>query len=118
MDAEKIKELLQVIKPENIIITDKVRFKVENIHKVNLDEALRNLNNPESLIEAENQPTRRPLDETYKLVFSLSERKKLVMVITYKPVETKIYIVTAFHSTKKMDKLIKRHRIVKSHGKI
>lgn len=108
MNIYQIKKLLRSIKPERIKISSKVRFKIERLHEIKIEEIIKNLRNPELLVSIEKQPSRRPHDETYALVFELSKRKKLFVVITYKTLKKKIYIVTAYYSTKKLEKLIKR----------
>ena len=76
-----------------------------------MEEVMRHLQNPDMMLDAEPQVSRNVHDETYALCFELSKRKTLFVVITYKTLENKIFIVTAFHSSKKLDKLIRKNKI-------
>ncbi|MCD6496605.1 MAG: hypothetical protein J7K54_05010 [Candidatus Aenigmarchaeota archaeon] len=111
MNIFQIKKLLRKIKPERIKTSDKVRFKIENVHRVELRTVLENLENPKLLKSVEEQPSRRPHDKTYGLLFELTKRKILFVVITYKVLQNKIYLVTAFPSNKKIEKIIKKAKI-------
>lgn len=105
-----MKKLLKK-KYRQIKISSKVKYKIEKIHQVKIEGALENLKNPVLLEEIEEQPARRPHDKTYKLLFKVSKRKHLFVVITYKSKKNKIFIVTAFKSTKKIKKLIKKPKM-------
>ncbi|NOX71080.1 MAG: hypothetical protein GXO64_00050 [Candidatus Micrarchaeota archaeon] len=111
MNTFQMKKLLKNIKDERIKISSKIRFKIENIHGVKIEDVLKNLRNPDSLISVDEQPSRRPHDKTYGLVFEITKRKRLFVVVTYKTLKNKLYIVTAFTTTKKMEKLIKKPKI-------
>ena len=111
MNVQQIKKLLRRIKPERIKISNKVRFKIESVYGIKVKDVIENMRNPCMLKHVEEQPSRKPHDETYSLVFELSKRRKLFVVITYKTLENKIYIVTAYQSTKKIEKLIRKPRI-------
>ena len=111
MNIYQIKKLLRNITPEKVKISGNVRFKIEKIHGVRIKDVMKNLLNPELLIDIEEQPSRRPHDKTYGLLFEISKRKKLFVVITYKTLENKIYLVTAYPSNKKVEKLIKKPKI-------
>lgn len=99
---------------KNIKITPKTRRKIEKIHLLNIEEVLYMMRNPGNLVVVEQQPSRRAHDETYMLCFQKNKRKILIVVITYKRLKKKIYLVTAFGSTKKLTKLVKKPRIVRS----
>lgn len=111
MNVHEMKAFLRKVKPERIKISSKVRFKVEHVHGVNLETVMKNLENPVLLKEVEEQQSRRSQDQTYGLLFEPTKRKKLFVVITSKRLEKKLYLVTAFPSTKKAEKLIKRPKI-------
>lgn len=113
-----MKKLLRNTKPERFKISGSVRFKIERIHGVPVEDVLSSLQNPGSLICIEQQPSREPHDETYGLVFEKSRSRKLFIVITYKTLKDLIFIVTAFSTSKKLEKLIKRPKIRKGHGQI
>ena len=72
---------------------------------------LKDLRNPKLLTEIEEQESRNRHDETYGLLFEITKRKRMFVVITYKTNDNKIYIVTAYPSTKRVEKLIKRPKI-------
>ncbi len=116
MNVFQMKKLLRNTKPERFKISDSVKFKIERIHQVRMEDVIRNLQNPDGLTCIEQQPSREPHDETYGLVFEKSRSRKLFVVITYKILKDTIFIVTAFYSSKKLEKLIKRPKIRKSHG--
>ena len=88
MNTQEIKKLLKYIKPERIRISDQVRFKIERVHGVSWDEVLKNLREPALLTHTEQQPSRGPHDETYGLLFELTKRRRMFVVITYKPLKT------------------------------
>ena len=111
MNVQQIKKLLKNMKHERVKASDVVRNKIEKIHRIKMSVVLENLANPVKLRHIERQPSRRPHDETYGLLFDLTKRRRLFIVITYKSLENKIYIVTAFPSTKRLEKLIKKPRI-------
>jgi len=118
MDIFQIKKLLSNAKPEKFKISDSVRFKIERIHGVPVEDVMRNLQNPDSLICIEEQPSREPHDETYGLVFEKSKNRKLFIVITYKTLKDVIFIVTAFSTSKKLEKLIKNPKVRKDYGQV
>lgn len=88
-------------------ISDKIKKKIEDIHGVDTGLVFEKLAKPSNLAGVEKQEGRNPHDETYRLTFRLSNKYRLVVVITYKNLEKKIYIVTAFKSSKDIDKLIR-----------
>ena len=116
MNVFQMKKLLRNAKPERFKISDSVKFKIERIHQVRTEDVMNCLQNPDGLICIEQQPSREAHDETYGLVFEKSRSRKLFVVITYKILKDIIFIVTAFYSSKKLEKLIKRPKIRKSHG--
>jgi hypothetical protein len=108
MNVPEVKSLLRNTRPERFKVKQSIRYKIENIHGVSINEVLSNLRGPNSLVEVETQPSRRKHDETYKLYFEISKRKRLIVVITNKSLKRQVFVVTAFHTTKKMDKLVKK----------
>ena len=111
MNIQQIKKLLRKTKEERIKVSNNVRFKIENVHGVKVKDIIENLRKPYLLKGIEEQPSRGSHDKTYGLLFELTKRRRLFVVITYKTLENKIYIVTGYPSTKKMEKLIKRPKI-------
>lgn len=105
-----MKKLLKK-KYKRIKISSKVKRKIEKIHRVKIEDVLENLKNPFLLEEIEEQPARRSHDKTYKLLFKISKRKRLFIVVTFKFNKNKIFVVTALKSTKKIEKLIKKPKV-------
>lgn len=116
MDVYRMKKLLRTIKPERVRMSPNVRMKIEKIHNVQPQEVLENLQNPDNLVFMEQQPSRAPHDETYGLVFEKSKSRRLFIVVTYKALEKIIFIVTAYSTSKKLERLIKRQKIRRNHG--
>jgi len=111
MNLQQIKKLLRKTRPERIKVSDVIRNKIENIHYIKISDVISHLTNPIKLKHVETQPSRNPHDETYGLLFEITKRKRLFIVITYKSLENKIYIVTAFPTTKRIERIIKKPRI-------
>jgi len=108
MEMNRIKYL---IKQKRIIIKGHIKEKIEKQHLVDIDVVKSNLEKPKNLIGVEEQVARYKHDKTYKLCFKLSGRKKLIVIITYKKLKNRIYVVTAFITKKKMDRLIKLPKV-------
>jgi len=104
-----MKGLLRITR--RIGITNRTRLKIRTIHNQNLEEVFNSLRNPSNLIAVQRQPARRPHNSSYKSCFRKTRRKTLVAVITYKAIRKEIYIITAFTSTKQINKLIKVQKI-------
>ena len=111
MDTQHIKKLLKKTKKQNFKIKADIKNKIENIHNVTMSEVLDNLDNPVNLIEIKNYPSRSKHDDSYRIYFELNKRKKLVVGITHKKLKNKINIITAFHTTRKTDKLIRKAKL-------
>lgn len=107
MDVSNIRKLLESTPPEKIILRDHIKSKIENFHKLPVDSVFHHLRNPENLLLVQEQEPLQPGSRTFRLIFKESESKKIVIVITEKP-DKEIFIVTAFPSTKKAEKLIKK----------
>ncbi|MFH1126515.1 MAG: hypothetical protein ABIG84_04080 [archaeon] len=75
-----------------------------------MDEVFKKLDDPGNLVSVKTYPCRSKHDESYRIYFEISKRKKLVVGITYKKLLKRIHIITAFHTTKKTDKLIRKAR--------
>ena len=56
MNIHEIKKLLRNIKQERIKISNKIEFKINKVHRVNINKVFKNLTNPELLIYVEKQP--------------------------------------------------------------
>jgi len=111
MNVPHIKKLLKKTKKENFKFKAGIKNKIENVHNVPMSEVLENLNNPVNLIEIKNYPCRSKHDESYRVYFEITKRKKLVVGITHKKLKNKINIITAFHTTRKTDKLIRKAKL-------
>lgn len=110
MDIGYIQKLLVNTQSEKIILTDKVKLKIE-IHGLTAENVLAHLKTPKNLLLVQGQEARRQSDRTFRLIFKESENKKIIVVVTEKVPEKEIYIVTAFPSTKKAEKLIRKQQI-------
>lgn len=106
MNVPRMKKLLRNTKPERIKIKPNIKSKIEKRHGVDINEVLSNLKNPDKLIHIQQQSSLKPHDDTYKLIFELSKRKKMIVIITYKSLKKIIFIVTSYYTTKKKDKFI------------
>ena|SRR3989338_4202601 len=106
-DIEYTKKLL---KEKKITLEDKAKLKIDKGHGTDPDKVMKHLINPEALIGAELQPSRNPNDKTFRLVFEESSNKKIVIVIREREAEKDIFAVTGFTSSKKLDKLIRKHK--------
>ena len=85
-------------------ITPLTRKKIEERHRVNIEDLFNILLNPKLLIEVEEQPPRRKGDKSYALIFDLTKRKKFFVLLTFKSTRKKVYIVTAYYTYKKTEK--------------
>lgn len=65
------------------------------------------------MIGVEAQQSRNPNDKTFRLAFGESKDKTLVAVIRKRSIENDVFIVTAFSSSKKLEKLIRKHRVIR-----
>ena len=106
-----IKRLLKSRKLDQIKITDKTAYKIENVHGIKVEEVKKHLSNPEDLESVEEQTARHEKQRTFQLIFKKSSKKRLVIVITENMDSDMLFIVTAFETSKKLEKLIKRGRI-------
>ena len=106
MDVGYVKNLLKNIGKELIITSDKVKLKIEITHGLKFDDIANQLLNPKALEAVEEQPSRTDNERTFRLIFKKSSQKRLCIVITEKPDGT-IFVVTAFESSKKLDKLVR-----------
>ena len=107
MDVSYIRELLKNTPEEKIILRDRIKSKIEDFHKLPTDSVFHHLKNPENLIIVQEQEPLQTDSRTFRLIFKESESKKIVIVITEKP-DKEIFIVTAFPSTKKAEKLTRK----------
>ena|SRR3989344_3090584 len=111
VDRNYVIKLLKSYKPEKIKLTDKTAYKIENVHRVKIEEVKKHLSNPEDLESVEEQLARHEKQRTFQLIFKKSSKKRLVIVITENVDSGMLFIVTAFETSKKLEKLIKRGRI-------
>ncbi len=111
MNIPYIKKLLKKTKKHNFKIKSYSQYKIENIHNVPMDEVWDNLCNPLNLTKVKTYPARSKHDESYRIYFEINKRKKLVVGITYKKLKNRINIITAFHTTRKTDKLIRKAKL-------
>ncbi|MBI4019696.1 MAG: hypothetical protein HY367_00060 [Candidatus Aenigmarchaeota archaeon] len=109
MDIYQMEKFLRNIDPDRLKINSRIRTKIERKHNINIAEVLQNLRNPDLLAGLSRQSSKKPHDETYGLLFELTKRKRLFIVITYKTLENKIYLVTAFKTTKKAKKMLMKN---------
>ena len=108
MDISYIQKLLENTKSEKIILRDHIKFKIETLHNLSIDQVFYHLKNPKNLILVQEQESTNPDSKTFRLIFKESENKKIVVVITERS-NKEIFIVTAFQSTKKAEKLIRKY---------
>lgn len=110
-DRSYIMKLLRSYKPEHIRITEKTVHKIEYVHGVEIEEIKANLMNLGNLENVEEQPSRHKNQKTFQLIFKKSSKGRLFVVITVNMDSDTIFLVTAFETNKKLEKLIKRGRI-------
>ena len=111
MNIPYIKKLLRKREKDGFKIKNILQYKIEHIHNVSMDEVWDNLCNPINLIKVKAYPARSKHDESYRIYFEINKRKKLVVGITYKKLKNRISIITAFHTTRKTDKLIRKAKL-------
>lgn len=111
MNIDYIINLLKKYREDQIKVTDQTRDKIENGHKISIKEVIDHISNPEGLEGFEEQEARREKQRTFMLVFKKSSQKKLCIVITENLGENMLFVVTAFESSKKLERLIKRGKM-------
>ncbi|MBI2232921.1 MAG: hypothetical protein HYU56_03290 [Candidatus Aenigmarchaeota archaeon] len=110
-DRNYVIKLLHSCKPEQIRITEKTSHKIQHVHGVKLEEVKSKLLDLEHLESVEEQPARHESQRTFQLIFKKSSKKRLFVVITENTESGTIFLVTAFETSKKLEKLIKRGKI-------
>ncbi len=108
MNIPYIKKLLRKAGKDNFKLKSHLQYKIEKIHNVSMDEVWDNLYNPVNLVKVKTYMARSKHDESYRIYFRINKRKKLVVGITYKKLKNRIYIITAYHTTRKTDRLIRK----------
>ena len=111
VDRNYILKLLKSHRPEQIKITEKTAYKIENVHDIKIEEVKNRLSNPKDLESVEEQPSRHESQRTFQLIFRKSSKKSLFVIITENKDSGTLFLVTAFETSKKLEKLIKRGRI-------
>lgn len=103
-----VKEILSKFKAEDVLISDRIKKKIAD-RGLAAEEVVKKLFDLESLeFEAKK-------NGSYFLVYSLSGKYRMV-IVAY--VNGKIRIATAFKTSKKIDKLLKRSQSVISYVKL
>jgi uncharacterized DUF497 family protein len=110
MSIEHVAKLLKNATERNITTSDKVRLKIQMLHGLDFEEIVKHLLDQEALEASEEQESRNENERIFRLIFRLSSQKRLCVVITEKS-DGMIFVVTAFVSSKKLDKLIKTQTI-------
>ncbi|HIG97254.1 MAG TPA: hypothetical protein HA230_02815 [Candidatus Aenigmarchaeota archaeon] len=111
VDIKYIINLLKDYREDQIKVTNETRDKIENGHKISIKEVIGHLLNPESMKGFEEQEARREHQRTFMLVFKKSSQKKLCIVVTENLDTDTLFVVTAFESSKRIDRLIKKGRM-------
>lgn len=104
-----VKEILEKVKRENVVFS---KHSVENLldRKIDTNFVL------EKLFDFDNLEAESKQNGTHVLVYSLSSKYKLVIVISFENGVVKI--VTAFKSSKRVEKLLKRSKGIIVYSKI
>jgi hypothetical protein len=103
----KIAEILKSIKKSDILVSDRVRRKIEDKGLL-VDEVLNKVFNLDDLITEAKQ------NGSYELIYKYSGRYTLVVILF---VNLNVRLATAWKSSKKIDKLLKKSSYIYDYRK-
>ncbi len=104
MELKELKEKLKRYKKEDIIITGHAELQAY-VREIDLEEIKNNIINPDKLVYAEEQKTKKVDEEKYDCYFAYSENLCHRYILT---VNRKVIIVTIIKINRNWQKIIER----------
>jgi hypothetical protein len=102
MDLEELKERFKRYKKEDIIITEHAELQAF-VREIDLEEVKENITNPERLVYAKEQDTKKQNEEKYDCYFSYSKHLYHRYILT---INRKVIIVTIIKINRDWQKAI------------
>ncbi|MBI3413151.1 MAG: DUF4258 domain-containing protein [Candidatus Aenigmarchaeota archaeon] len=105
MELSEMKDLLKGYKRHEIEFGPHSSIRMTE-RELQEEEIIKNLLNPDKLIDLEEQPAKREGERKFKLIFEKSNTSSLIVIVVLKP-SHKIKIPTVIHRMRKWHKVIK-----------
>ncbi|MBI4177486.1 MAG: hypothetical protein HY516_03905 [Candidatus Aenigmarchaeota archaeon] len=105
MDLSELKNLLKGYKRPDVEFGSHSDIRIAE-RELEKEEVIRNLLNPENLIDFEEQPARREGERKFKLIFDKSNTSSLIIMAVLTP-DHKIKVPTVINRMRKWHKIIK-----------